>query len=162
MPLHVMARPRKDRKFEQEDSMSISPIYTATATATGGREGRAKTHDGQLDVGLAPPEAMGGSGKGNNPEQLFAAGYAACYLGAMKFATTQDDSLKKVPDDAEVEASVGIGPRSDTGFGLTVALKVTMPGLDKDDVQRIADAGHMICPYSHATNGNIEVTTEIA
>jgi Ohr subfamily peroxiredoxin len=141
--------------------MTISPVYTATATATGGRDGRAKTDDGQLDVGLAVPEAMGGSGNGNNPEQLFAAGYAACYLGAMKYATTQDDSLAKIPDDAAVEASVGIGPRSDTGFGLTVALKVSMPGLETQEVQKIADAGHTICPYSHATQGNIDVTTEV-
>lgn len=141
--------------------MAISPVYTATATATGGREGRAKTHDGGLDVSLAVPTEMGGNGKGNNPEQLFAAGYAACYLGAMKHATTKDDTLEKVPDDASVEATVGIGPREDTGFGLTVALKVKMPGLETDAAQKIADAGHTICPYSHATKGNIDVTTDI-
>lgn len=142
--------------------MSVTPIYTAEASATGGRDGVARTPDGSIDLKLAPPKEMGGSGQGNNPEQLFAAGYAACYLGAMKFATTQDKSLGKVPDDARVTAHVGIGPRSDGGFGLAVALTVSMPGLDRDAVQKIADAGHGICPYTHATRGNIEVTTEIA
>lgn len=141
--------------------MSIDVKYKISATATGGRAGRATTSDGAIDAKLAPPKELGGDGDGNNPEQFFAAGYAACYLGAMKFATSQDKSLKKVPDDANVTATVGIGPRSDMGFGLTVALDVNFPGMDKDDVQRIADAGHKICPYSHATNGNIEVTTKV-
>lgn len=100
-------------------------------------------------------------GDGHNPEQLFACGYAACYLGAMRFASSQDDSLGDVPEDASVTAEVGIGPRSDKGFGLTVHLKVSMPGLDRDAAEKIAEAGHGICPYSHATSGNIEVTTQI-
>ncbi|MEO1330697.1 MAG: organic hydroperoxide resistance protein [Pseudomonadota bacterium] len=142
--------------------MSIDVKYTISATATGGREGHVKTEDGAIDLKLAPPQALGGSGDGHNPEQMFAAGYAACYLGAMKFATTQDASLAKVPDDATVKASVGIGPRSDMGFGLTVALEVHFPGVDAAEVQKVADAGHKICPYSHATNGNIAVTTKVA
>ena len=141
--------------------MSVSPVYTAKATATGGRDGSARTEDGSLDVKLSPPKEMGGDGKGNNPEQLFAAGYAACYIGAMKFATTQDDSLPKVPADAKVDAEVGIGPRDDGGFGLAVTLKVTLPGLDRDEAQRVADAGHKICPYSNAVKGNIDVTTTV-
>jgi Ohr subfamily peroxiredoxin len=141
--------------------MTITPIYTATATATGGREGTVSTPDGTIDLKLAPPKEMGGSGAGNNPEQLFASGYAACYLGAMKFATSQDKSLAKVPDDATVAADVGIGPRDGGGFGLSVKLVVTLPGVAPEEAQKIADAGHRICPYSHAVSGNIEVVTEV-
>ncbi len=141
--------------------MSISPVYTATGTATGGRNGRAIVAESGLDLVLATPAAMGGDGKGSNPEQLFAAGYAACYIGAMQFATTQDDSLAKVPTDVSVEASVGIGPRAEGGFGLAVTLTVTMPGLDKAEGERIAEAGHKICPYSNAVRGNVEVTTQV-
>ena len=141
--------------------MTITPIYTATATATGGREGTVSTPDGTIDLKLAPPKEMGGSGAGNNPEQLFASGYAACFLGAMKFATSQDKSLAKVPDDATVAADVGIGPRDGGGFGLSVKLVVTLPGVAPEEAQKIADAGHRICPYSHAVSGNIEVVTEV-
>lgn len=142
--------------------MSISPIYTAQATATGGRNGRATVAESGLDVVLAAPPALGGDGKGSNPEQLFAAGYAACYIGAMQFATTQDASLAKVPADVAVEASVGIGPRTEGGFGLTVALTVTMPGVDKAEAEHLAEAGHKNCPYSNAVRGNLEVTTKVA
>ena len=141
--------------------MSIDIKYTASATATGGRDGHSRTEGGEVDVKLATPKALGGAGDGVNPEMLFAAGYAACYIGAMKFATTQDKSLAKVPDDAEVTAKVGIGPRSDKGFGLRVDLTVHFPGVDTAEVQKVADAGHDICPYSHATKGNIEVTTTV-
>ncbi|WP_372421702.1 organic hydroperoxide resistance protein [Salinarimonas chemoclinalis] len=143
--------------------MSIETKYRISATATGGgRQGRVRTEDGALDLDLTPPEALGGSGTGKNPEQLFAAGYAACYLGAMRFATSQDKSLERVPDDATVTATVGIGPRSDKGFGLTVDLVVSLPGVDRAEAARVAEAGHGICPYSHATKGNIAVTTTIA
>lgn len=142
--------------------MSIDPIYKTTATATGGRDGTARTATGDFEVKLAPPTELGGDGKGNNPEQLFAAGYAACYIGAMKFATSQDATLAKVPDDTTVDATVGIGPRSGGGFGLTVDLMVTMPGLDATEAEKIAEAGHKICPYSHAVQGNISVTTTVA
>lgn len=142
--------------------MSITPAYSTTVTATGGRDGRATTATGDLDVKLAQPKEMGGSGDGNNPEQLFAAGYAACYLSAIKFGASQDKSLPKVPADATVEATVGVGPRPDGGFGLKVDLKVTLPGIDAADGEKIAEAGHKICPYTHATKGNIEVTTTVA
>ena len=142
--------------------MPTKIAYEAIAVATGGRTGHAKTEDGQLEVTLATPKEMGGDGKGNNPEQLFAAGYAACYLGAMKFAASQDKSLITLPDDTTVRATVGIGPREDMGFGLAVTLEVHVPGADKADVEAIAAAGHKICPYSHATNGNISVTTKVA
>ena len=141
----------------------MSSVYTAQAKATGGgRDGRSATLDGALDVTLAPPKEMGGSGKGNNPEQLFAVGYAACYLGAMRFGASQDKTLPAVPADAEVHSSVGIGPRPEGGFGLTIALTVKLPGIPADVAQRIVDAGHFICPYSNALKAGLPVTTTIA
>ena len=104
--------------------MTVDVKYTTTATATGGRDGRATTKDGALDVKLAPPKEMGGSGDGNNPEQLFAAGYSACFLGAIKAVAASDKAGPKVPQDATVTATVGIGPRSEGGFGITAALEV--------------------------------------
>jgi Ohr subfamily peroxiredoxin len=110
--------------------MPVDVKYTTTATATGGRDGRAATSDGALDVKLARPKELGGSGgPGNNPEQLFAAGYAACFLGAMKHVAAQDGS--RVPDDTEVTAAVGMGPRSEGGFGLDIGLEIAMPGVDR-------------------------------
>ncbi|MEP2717409.1 organic hydroperoxide resistance protein [Pseudophaeobacter sp.] len=141
--------------------MSISAIYTAQATATGGRNGRAVVEESGLDLVLAAPSAMGGDGKGSNPEQLFAAGYAACFIGAMQFATTQDASLAKVPADVSVQASVGIGPNPKGGFGLVVTLAVTLPGLDTAEAESVTEAGHKICPYSNAVRGNVEVTTQV-
>ncbi len=141
--------------------MTITPVYTATATASGGRDGRSRTLDGSLDVKLATPKEMGGDGNGNNPEQLFAAGYAACYVGAMKYAASQDKTLPRVPADIAVQANVGIGARADQGFGLTVTLEVTLPGIEREAAQRLIDAGHGICPYSHATRGNIDVVTTL-
>jgi Ohr subfamily peroxiredoxin len=102
-------------------------LYTADVTATGGRDGRSVAADGKLDVSLAPPVELGGNGAGTNPEQLFAAGYAACFIGAMKFAATHNASLPRVPADATVNARVGIGPREDKGFGLAVELIITCP-----------------------------------
>ena len=142
--------------------MSIEAKYRVAALASGGgREGLVKTEDGMLEFRLAPPKALGGSGDGNNPEQLFAAGYAACYLGAIRFAAAQDKSLARVPADATVRATVGIGPRADKGFGLVVTLEVSLPGVERAEAEKVAEAGHGICPYSHATNGNIEVTTVV-
>ena len=141
--------------------MSISPLYTAQDTATGGRNGHATVAESGLDLVLAAPPALGGDGKGSNPEQLFAAGYSACFIGAMQFATTQDESLAKVPAEVSVTANVGIGPKPEGGFGLSVALVVTLPGLDAAQAERIVEAGHKICPYSNAIQGNVEVTTEV-
>lgn len=141
--------------------MAISPVYTALGTATGGRNGRGTVEESGLDLTLATPPALGGDGKGSNPEQLFAVGYAACYIGAMQFAAGQDDSLAKVPADVSVDASVGIGPRAEGGFGLTVTLSVKMPGVGRSEAERLAEAGHKICPYSNALRGNVEVTTEV-
>jgi osmotically inducible protein OsmC len=134
--------------------------YTAHATATGGREGHSRTDDGKVDVQLTPPKELGGSGTGVNPEQLFATGYAACYLGAIKFAAGKEKI--KIGDDAKVTAHIGIGERDDKqGFGLTAELEVSLPGLDKAKAEYLVKKGHIVCPYSHATKGNIEVTTKV-
>lgn len=142
--------------------MSTKILYSTSATATGGRDGRSRTADGSLDVVLASPKELGGNGQGNNPEQLFAAGYAACFLGAMKFAATQDKTLPRVPADATVTATVGIGPRADKGFGLAVSLEVSLPGVDRAAAEALVAEADTICPYSHATRGNIEVTLSVA
>ena len=142
--------------------MSIEAKYTAEAQATGGgRNGLAKLADGKLTVTMTSPKELGGSGAGHNPEELFALGYAACYLGAMRFAA-QSEKLGTVPDDATVKAHVGIGGRSDGGFGIKVKLVVSLPGLDRAVAEKIAERGHFICPYSHATKGNIAVETIVA
>ena len=133
-------------------------IYTAHATTTGGREGTSKSDDGKLSVTLAPPKEMGGSGNGTNPEQLFAAGYSACFMGAMKFvAGTQK---KVVPADASITADVGIGVIP-AGFGIQVAMQISVPGWSKADTQALVDAAHQVCPYSNATRGNIDVTLTV-
>jgi lipoyl-dependent peroxiredoxin len=136
----------------------MSPLYTAHATASGGREGSASSSDGKLDVRLSTPKELGGAGgEGTNPEQLFAAGYSACFLGALKFVASQ--SKIALPADATVDATVGIGKREDgAGFGLVVELKANLPGLSQeqaDDLVRRADG---VCPYSHAIRGNVQVT----
>lgn len=135
-------------------------LYSTRATATGGRDGRARTDDGAFEVVLASPKELGGNGKGNNPEQLFAAGYAACFLSAMKFVGTQGNHAK-APADASVSATVGIGPRADKGFGLAVTLTISLPGLDAREAEALVAEADTVCPYSHAVRGNIEVTLEI-
>lgn len=137
--------------------MNISKIlYTATATVTGGREGHAKSDDGVLDLQLVVPKGLGGpGGAGSNPEQLFAAGYAACFEGAVRFVARQKGVTLK---DASVTAHVGIGPREPTGFGIAVKLEVSLPGIDRAIAQDLVDTAHNdICPYSHATRGNVDV-----
>lgn len=128
-------------------------LYTAKAHTTGGREGRSVTDDGLLDVKLSPPKAMGGSGGATNPEQLFAAGYSACFMGALKHVA----GMKKiaVPGDASIDASVDIGPIAQ-GFGIAVRMVVHLPGLDRAVAQDLIDSAHQVCPYSNATRGNIE------
>lgn len=140
--------------------MSVDVKYSTEATATGGRDGRSKTHDGALDVKLGTPKELGGSGDGNNPEQLFATGYAACFLGALKAAGRQEKV--KVPDNATVTAKVGIGPRPEGGFGITADLTVTIPDMDRAQAEALLEKAHFICPYSHATRGNIAVSTQLA
>ena len=135
-------------------------LYTAHATSQGGRAGTSKSDDGALDVKLTTPKAMGGDGAaGTNPEQLFAAGYSACFLGAMKHvASTQKISL---PAETSISADVGIGPIP-KGFGIEVALHVTIPGMDPAAARKLVDDAHQVCPYSNATRGNIEVKLDVA
>ncbi|KMO27566.1 organic hydroperoxide resistance protein [Methylobacterium aquaticum] len=141
--------------------MSVDVKYTTQATANGGRDGRAQTPDGSLDVKLSTPKELGGAGgPGNNPEQLFAAGYAACFLGAMKFVGGQEKIA--VPADTTVTAKVGIGPRSEGGFGITADLTISLPGLDKATAETLVEKAHQVCPYSNATRGNVDVGLTIA
>mgnify|MGYP000163786008 FL=1 len=129
-------------------------LYTAHAHTTGGREGRSVSDDGLLDVTLAPPKELGGKGGATNPEQLFAAGYSACFMGAMKHVA----GMKKisVPADAAIDASVDIGPIP-AGFGIAARLAISLPGMDRTVAQDLIDTAHQVCPYSNATRGNIVV-----
>lgn len=136
--------------------MSVEKVlYTAHAQATGGREGSAKTSDGRLSVNLSTPTELGGpGGDGTNPEQLFAAGYSACFLGALKLVAGKEKV--SIPDDAHVSASVGIGPIP-TGFGIAVELKVSAPGVDRNTLEGLVEKANVVCPYSNATRNNIDV-----
>lgn len=140
--------------------MSLEKVlYRAQAVATGGRDGRAVSSDKVLDVKLTTPRELGGAGgEGTNPEQLFAAGYSACFLGAMKFVAHRDKL--PIPADVSVQGNVGIGPLP-TGFGIEVELKISLPGLDRAVAQELVDRAHIVCPYSNATRGNIDVTLTI-
>lgn len=141
--------------------MGVDVKYRTTATAKGGREGSARTEDGKFEVKLSTPKELGGAGgDGVNPEQLFAAGYSACFLGAMKAVAPK---LKlSVPAETTVTGTVGIGPRSEGGFGIDVALKIATPGLAKADAQKLVDEAHKICPYSNATRNNVDVKLTVA
>ena len=137
--------------------MSLEKIlYRADATVTGGREGKGATSDGRLDLTLSTPKELGGAGgPGTNPEQLFALGYSACFIGAMKVVAGK--AKVALPADLSVTGSVGIGPTTG-GFGIEAELKISLPGLDRAVAQSIVDAAHQVCPYSNATRGNIDVT----
>jgi Ohr subfamily peroxiredoxin len=137
--------------------MSIQNIlYRASARATGGREGRAISSDEVLDLKLTKPKELGGTGAvGTNPEQLFAAGYSACFIGAIKFVGSRDKI--PVPADVSVEGTVGIGPIA-TGFAIEAELKISLPGVDRAVAEELIAAAHIVCPYSNATRGNIDVT----
>ena len=140
--------------------MSVKVRYTTSARAIGGRNGRTATLDGSLDVKLSRPKELGGTGgEGNNPEQLFAAGYAACFVSAMQFVASQGGP--KVPEDASVTATVGIGARSEGGFGLTVALAVSLPGLDEAEAKSLVANAHEVCPYSNAIRNSIDVDLSV-
>lgn len=131
-------------------------VYRAHSTATGGREGHAKSSDGALNVKLSTPKELGGAGgDGTNPEQLFAAGYSACFLGALKHVASQEKI--KLPEDTQIDGHVGIGAIP-SGFGIEVELKISLPGLEQDVAQQLVDKAHVVCPYSNATRGNINVT----
>lgn len=135
-------------------------LYTAHATATGGREGRAVSSDQALDVKLSTPRELGGAGgEGTNPEQMFAAGYSACFIGAMKAVAAREKI--KLPAEPSIEGNVGIG-QIPGGFGLAVELKISVPGMERDALQSLVDQAHQVCPYSNATRGNIDVTLTLA
>ena len=136
--------------------MTVDVKYRTSATAHGGRDGEAAVDKGGFSVKLATPKELGGAGgEGANPEQLFAAGYSACFIGAMK-AVAPSLHLR-VPPEASVQATVGIGPRSEGGFGITADLAVHLPGLSKEDAEKLVNAAHQVCPYSNATRGNVDV-----
>ncbi len=139
----------------------MSILYKATATSTGGRDGRAVSSDQQLDVKLSAPKELGGTGAaGTNPEQLFAAGYSACFMCAMKFVAGQHK--RTVPADTTVTADVGVGPNDTAGFALDVELRATLPGLSAEEAQQLVDAAHKVCPYSNATRNNVDVRVKVA
>ncbi|MFE6923746.1 organic hydroperoxide resistance protein [Nocardia sp. NPDC057663] len=134
-------------------------LYTAEALASGeGRTGTARTTDGKLDVVLAPPKELGGDGAGTNPEQLFAAGYAACFHSALRLVGKKAGT--NIADSA-VGAQVSIGPNDNGGFQLAVTLEVTLPHLPREEAQALAEAAHQVCPYSNATRGNIAVDVQV-
>lgn len=129
-------------------------VYRAEATSTGGRDGRSISSDNKLEVKLAVPQEMGGNGDGTNPEQLFAAGYSACFMGAMRFVAGQQKIT--IPQDATITGKVGIGPIPQ-GFGIEAELIISVPGMERAALQALVDKAHQVCPYSNATRGNIEV-----
>lgn len=135
-------------------------LYKAQATATGGREGRAVASDNKLDVKLSTPKELGGpGGEGTNPEQLFAAGYSACFLSALKLVAMH--AKVALPADATVTGEVGIGPNGQGGYGLAVDLRVSLPGVEQEKAQALVSKAHEVCPYSNATRGNIEVNLSL-
>jgi osmotically inducible protein OsmC len=137
-------------------------LYTAQASATGGRAGRAVSDNGVLDVTLTVPKELGGDGAtGTNPEQMFAAGYSACFLGALKFVAGKEKV--KIPEDTKITTRVGIGPREDgTGFGIEVAISAELPGVERELAEKLVAAAHIVCPYSHAMRTSTEVPVSVA
>ena len=136
-------------------------LYTAQATSTGGRTGKTESSDGAIKLELSTPKGLGGSGgSGTNPEQLFAAGYSACFLGAMKFVASQGGP--KVPNDTTVTTTVGIGPRSEGGFGLDVEMEISLPGVEKSAAEALVEKAHHICPYSNAIRDNVSVRSRVS
>lgn len=135
-------------------------LYEAEATATGGRDGRAQTSDNTLDLKLSTPKELGGAGgDGTNPEQLFAAGYSACFIGAMKVVAGKEKI--KLPDDHKVTGQVGIGPMGEA-FGIEVTLNISLPGLEQDAADDLVEKAHQVCPYSNATRGNVDVKLNVS
>jgi Ohr subfamily peroxiredoxin len=136
--------------------MSVKTLYRTSATSTGGREGHTRTEDGRVELQLSTPKELGGAGgPGTNPEQLFAAGYSACFLGAMKAVS----GMQKVtlPPDTAIDASVDLG-KAGEAYGIAARLNISIPGMERDAAQKLVDAAHQACPYSRATRGNIDVT----
>ena len=137
----------------------MATLYTAHAHVTGGRDGAAKTDDGKLDVKLAPPKELGGNGAGTNPEQLFAAGYAACFIGAMRLVAGNEKIA--VPQGLAIDADVSLGKDAQDNFRLGVVFNIALPGMDKAAAEALVAKAHEVCPYSRATRGNIDVTFHV-
>ena len=137
----------------------MTTLYTAHAHVTGGRDGAAKTDDGKLDVKLAPPKEPGGNGAGTNPEQLFAAGYAACFIGAMRLVAGNEKIA--VPQGLAIDADVSLGKDAQDNFRLGVVFNIALPGMDKAAAEALVAKAHEVCPYSRATRGNIDVTFHV-
>ncbi len=136
----------------------MEAIYTAKAVVSGGRDGTARTEDGQLELKLALPKQMGGKGDGTNPEELFAAGYAACFIGALKVVAAQ--AKQKLPENLRIESQVGLG-KVGAGYGINAVLDVFLPEMDEAVAQQLVNQAHQVCPYSNATRGNIDVTLSV-
>jgi len=139
----------------------MKPIYSTTVKSTGGRDGRSVSTDDKLQVTLSTPKELGGAGgEGTNPEQLFAAGYSACFIGALKFVASQQKV--KLPQDLDVVATVGIGENpKGTGFAISADLKISLPGVEKELADKLVADAHMVCPYSNATRGNVDVALSL-
>ncbi len=138
----------------------VTPLYIAEAKSTGGRDGSSRSSDGKLEVKLSTPKELGGAGgDGTNPEQMFAAGYSACFIGALKFVASQQK--KALPADSSITAKVGIG-QIPGGFGLDIDLNIDLPGLQQAEAQALVDAAHQVCPYSNATRGNVDVRLHVS
>jgi lipoyl-dependent peroxiredoxin len=141
--------------------VSVHVLYRGKVTATGGRDGRAVSDDGALDIALTTPRELGGTGDpGSNPEQLFAAAYAVCFLGVLRYAATQGGPA--LPDDASVTATVGVGPHAQGGFGLDVQLDIALPGLARAEADALVQRAHLFCPYSNALRNNVAVRLVVA
>ena len=137
----------------------MTTLYTAHAHVTGGRDGAAKSDDGKLDVKLAPPKELGGNGNGTNPEQLFAAGYAACFMGAMRLVAGNEKLA--LPQGFAIDADVSLGKDAQDNFRLGVVFNIALPGMDKAAAEALVAKAHEVCPYSRATRGNIDVTFHV-
>lgn len=137
----------------------VTPLYIAEATSTGGRDGKSRSSDGKLEVKLSTPKELGGAGgDGTNPEQLFAAGYSACFIGALKFVAGQ--AKQQLPADSSITAKVGIG-QIPGGFGLDIDLHINLPGLAQADAEALVEKAHHVCPYSNATRNNVDVRLHV-
>ena len=145
--------------FTHKRKSTMSTLYTAHAHVTGGRDGAAKSDDGKLDVKLAPPKELGGNGNGTNPEQLFAAGYAACFMGAMRLVAGNEKLA--LPQGFAIDADVSLGKDAQDNFRLGVVFNIALPGLDKAAAEALVAKAHEVCPYSRATRGNIDVALNV-
>jgi Ohr subfamily peroxiredoxin len=137
----------------------VTPLYIAEATSTGGRDGKSRSSDGKLEVKLSTPKELGGAGgEGTNPEQMFAAGYSACFIGALKFVAGQ--AKQQLPADSSITAKVGIG-QIPGGFGLDIDLHINLPGLAQAQAEELVEKAHHVCPYSNATRNNVDVRLHV-